>query len=111
MEPAIHPIHKPAGPTSADVLRDVLARSPGGHARACHGGTLDPFASGLLLVLAGGATRLFELLHAAPKRYQAEVRWGVETHSGDAFWEEVGRGDPSTLSPQALDGALVNFLG
>jgi len=111
MEPGIHLVHKPAGPTSADVLRDVLAKHPGGRARACHGGTLDPFASGLLLVLTGGATRLFDLLHAAPKRYFAEVRWGVETHSGDLYGVEVARGDRSGLSPEALDGALTNFLG
>lgn len=111
MEPGIHLVHKPAGPTSAEVLRDVLAKHPGGRARACHGGTLDPFASGLLLVLSGGATRLFELLHAAPKRYLAEVRWGVETHSGDLYGVEVARGDRSGLSPEALDGALTNFLG
>ncbi|HEY8208059.1 MAG TPA: tRNA pseudouridine(55) synthase [Myxococcaceae bacterium] len=111
MEPGIHLVHKPAGPTSADVLRDALAQEPGGRARACHGGTLDPFASGLLLVLTGGATRLFDFLHVAPKRYFAEVRWGVETHSGDALGEPVTRGDPSTLSPEALDGALANFLG
>src|SRR3954467_6227532 len=111
MEPGIHLVHKPAGPTSAEVLREALAQDPGGRARACHGGTLDPFASGLLLVLTGGATRLFELLHAAPKRYFAEVRWGVETHSGDALGEPVARGDTSSLSPQALDGALATFLG
>src|SRR3954465_7573974 len=110
MEPGIHLVHKPAGPTSAAVLRDVLAKHPGGRARACHGGTLDPFASGLLLVLSGGATRLFDLLHAAPKRYFVEVRWGMETHSGDLYGAEVARGDRSGLSPEALDGALTNFL-
>jgi tRNA pseudouridine55 synthase len=79
--------------------------------RACHGGTLDPFAGGLLLVLAGGATRLFELLHAAPKRYVAEVRWGVETDSGDLLGQPVARGDPSAPAKGALEGALAPFLG
>jgi len=112
MEPGIHLVHKPAGPTSAEVLRQVLARSPGRRpVRACHGGTLDPFAGGLLLVLAGGATRLFDLLHAAPKRYVAEVRWGAETDSGDPLGAVVGRGDPAALSPESLEAALGPFLG
>lgn len=112
MEPGVHLVHKPVGPTSAEVLRQVLARSPGQRrVRACHGGTLDPFASGLLLVLAGGATRLFELLHAAPKRYVAEVRWGAETDSGDPLGAVVARGESDALSPGSLDAALGPFLG
>ncbi len=51
--------------------------------RVCHGGTLDPFASGLLLLLVEPANRLFDYLHAIPKRYEATIRWGVETDNGD----------------------------
>jgi tRNA pseudouridine55 synthase len=77
----------------------------------CHGGTLDPFAEGLLLLLAGPATRLMEWLHAVPKTYEAEVVWGVETDNGDLLGRVVHEGDATALTPEALDAALVPFLG
>ncbi len=82
----IHAVHKPAGVSSHARLRAFLGLPDGVAAPpvpACHGGTLDPFAEGLLLVLVGGATRLMERLHALPKTYVAEVAWGVETDTGD----------------------------
>src|SRR5262249_25343329 len=77
----------------------------------CHGGALDPFAEGLLPVLVARATRVFELLHPIPKEYEAEVRWGSETDNGDPLGAVVARGDASALGPEALDGALRQFVG
>lgn len=77
----------------------------------CHGGALDPFAHGLLLLLAGPATRLFELLHQVPKQYEAQVVWGAETDNGDLLGRVMARGDPSTLDPRGLDEALASFVG
>jgi tRNA pseudouridine55 synthase len=77
----------------------------------CHGGALDPFAEGLLPILAGRATRVFELLHPIPKEYEAEVTWGAETDNGDPLGTVVARGDASALDPARLDAALESFLG
>src|SRR3712207_6785029 len=88
MTPGVHLGHKPAGPTSFSVMQAFVetaraAQSQRRLRRVCHGGTLDPFASGLLLILVEPATRLFGYLHAVPKVYEATVRWGIETDNGD----------------------------
>jgi tRNA pseudouridine55 synthase len=72
---------------------------------------LDPYAEGLLLILAGGATRLMDLIHEVPKTYVAEVSWGVETDSGDLHGRPTFTGSPSALNPAALDAALRTFIG
>ena len=75
-------VDKPAGATSHDVvlrLRRLL-----GIRRVGHTGTLDPFATGLLLVLVGAFTRLAELYHILPKSYEATLEFGRETDTDDA---------------------------
>jgi tRNA pseudouridine55 synthase len=79
--------------------------------KICHGGTLDPFASGLLLILVEPATKLFDHLHAIPKIYEGTVRWGIETDNGDPHGKIISTGDPSFLSPKLLDDALQKFIG
>jgi len=108
VRPGIHLVHKRPGETSFSLVRAFTASTG---LRACHGGALDPFAEGLLLVLAGPATRLFELLHPIPKTYQAEIAWGVETDNGDPLGAPVARGDASSLDPARLDSALIGHLG
>jgi tRNA pseudouridine55 synthase len=108
VRPGIHLLHKKAGETSFSLVR-AFAESTG--LRSCHGGALDPFAEGLLLILAGPATRLFELLHPIPKTYQAEIAWGAETDNGDPLGAVVARGDASSLDPSKLDSALISHLG
>ncbi len=113
MKAGIHLVHKPVGPTSHSVVRafiDELA-ARGKRTRICHGGTLDPFAHGLLLVLVGPATRLMEFLHPLPKRYVADIVWGAETENGDPSGRVVATGDASALTPAVLDDALSGFLG
>jgi tRNA pseudouridine55 synthase len=103
------------GETSFTQVRAFMeehqAEGPGKKLPVCHGGTLDPFAEGLLLMLAGQATRLFELLHAVPKRYVAQVRWGAETDNGDLHGKVLSQGDTSGLTPEKLEAALTKFLG
>lgn len=114
MNPGIHLVHKPAGMTSFQIVRGCVAeaREAGlGKLALGHGGTLDPFAEGLLLVLAGQATRLMELLHPLPKTYVAEVAWGSETDTCDPQGLEVATGDPRALDAAALEAALAPFLG
>ncbi len=106
MLPGIHLVHKAAGPTSVAVMSGL----PLGHARHCHGGALDPFAEGLLLVLVGEATKLFPWLHDVPKCYEAEVVWGTETDTGDAGGQVVAEGG-ARPDPASLDAALAHFSG
>jgi tRNA pseudouridine55 synthase len=116
LEPGILLVHKDVGPTSSEVLRaletETASRSQHGRKLPlCHGGALDPFAEGLLLVLVGPATRLMDLHHAIPKVYEAEVVWGVETDNGDLHGRAVREGDPTALTAALLDAALAAFLG
>lgn len=105
---------KRVGETSfslVEALQRSLAAEPGKKHPLCHAGALDPFAEGLLPVLVGSATRLFERVHELPKTYEATVRWGVETDTCDPMGREVTRGDPNGLSPTALEEALAAFVG
>lgn len=114
MKPGLHLAHKAVAHTSFSVVRAFqaeVAAAGGRPLRVCHGGTLDPFAEGLLLVLVGQATRLMDLHHPIPKHYEAEVAWGEETDTGDPPGRVVFRGDPGNLEPGALDTALEAFTG
>ena len=115
-QPGLWLAHKPRGATSSSLVRALQAEARADGAREgalpiCHGGALDPFAEGLLLLLAGPATRLMEQLHPVPKQYLAEVRWGSETDNGDPLGAVIAEGDPSPLTPAALEAALALFLG
>jgi tRNA pseudouridine55 synthase len=79
------PIDKPAGMTSHDVVAAVR-RALGG-VKTGHAGTLDPFATGLLLVLVGAATRIQRQLMELPKRYETVARLGAVSSTGDTEGE------------------------
>jgi tRNA pseudouridine55 synthase len=83
-------VDKPAGVTSHDVVSEIRAESG---LKAGHAGTLDPFATGLLVVLLGRATRLQRYLLALPKTYRATARLGWRSTTGDPDGEltETGR--------------------
>jgi tRNA pseudouridine55 synthase len=90
---------KPAGMTSHDVVaamrRALGVRSGsggGGRFKVGHAGTLDPFATGLLLVLVGRATRVQRFLMALPKTYEAVARFGAVSSTGDPEGEIVVTG-------------------
>jgi tRNA pseudouridine55 synthase len=93
---------KPAGVTSHDVVATVrrhLREQTGEKQRVGHAGTLDPFATGLLLVLVGAATRMQRFLMALPKTYRAVARLGWTSDTGDRDGEltETGRVPESPL--------------
>jgi tRNA pseudouridine55 synthase len=114
VDSGIHLVHKTVGQSSFDVIRGFKRRAfEAGQKKLAlgHGGTLDPFAEGLLLVLAGQATRLMELMHPLPKTYVAEVAWGVETDTCDLQGKPLGDPVLPELSPGGLDAALAPFLG
>lgn len=81
-------VDKPVGMTSHDVVK--IIRQGTGIRRAGHTGTLDPRASGVLVVLIGPAVRLSEFLSASDKRYQAIVRFGMATDTYDTEGKQVG---------------------
>jgi tRNA pseudouridine55 synthase len=85
-------LDKPAGVTSHDVVAGVRRAGRRG-LRVGHAGTLDPFATGLLLVLVGRATRVQRFLMALPKTYEAEARFGAVSSTGDPDGDiaETGR--------------------
>lgn len=88
------------------------AQRPPDRARPmCHGGALDPFAEGLLLVLSGDATRLFPHLHGVPKVYRATLAWGRETDTGDLHGRTVAEGSADRLDPPLLEAALHRMEG
>ena len=105
-------MHKPPGVSSASLVDDFRKMHGGNFTlKVSHGGVLDPFAEGLVLLLVGAANRLFEALHEVPKTYVAQVRWGLETDTGDAGRRAVHTGDPSALRADQLDAALTPFRG
>jgi len=112
----IYLVHKPPGRTSFDLVRDFMEEVRLAGIRrdklpVCHGGVLDPFAEGLVLLLAGQATRLMDLLHPVPKTYEATIAWGAETDNGDPLGQIVARGDPAALTAASIEAALPRFLG
>ena len=115
MSPGLHLLHKPEAVTSFSLVRsaiDAIAKvQTHARPRVCHGGALDPFATGLMLLLVGPATKLFDHLHAIPKTYEATVQWGLETDTGDSGGVTTFQGDPSQLSPDQFDAALASFIG
>jgi len=100
-------VDKPIGPTSHDVVAE--ARRAFGISRMGHAGTLDPFASGLLVLLAGRATRLLPYLDAEPKVYDARIAFGSETDTDDLGGTIVRQAPPP--GDQALDEALGQLTG
>ena len=99
-------VDKPAGPTSFDVLRQLrpaLGRKLG------HAGTLDPFATGLLLVLAGGATRLATHLSGLDKSYRAVVQLGATSSTLDGEGELRPTGDVTDAA--SLRAAAISLTG
>jgi tRNA pseudouridine55 synthase len=82
---------KPAGITSHDAVARVR-RGFGGEVKVGHAGTLDPFATGLLLILVGRATRVQRFLMALPKAYEATARFGAVSSTGDPEGEIVETG-------------------
>lgn len=109
---ALWQVHKPIAVSSTSLVRDFRRANKGNFAlKVSHGGVLDPFAQGLVLLLVGAANRLFEALHEVPKTYLAQVCWGVETDTGDASGRPLLRGDGTLLNAELLEAALRPFLG
>jgi tRNA pseudouridine55 synthase len=100
---------KPAGMTSHDVVARV--RRLAGQRRVGHGGTLDPPATGVLVLALGRATRLLPFLPMEPKRYLARIAFGAETDTLDASGTVTATVAAAGVDEAAVRGALRGFLG
>lgn len=107
----ILPVDKPAGMTSHDVVARL--RRATGEGRIGHAGTLDPDATGLLVMLIGPYTRLEPYLSSAQKSYEARISFGAETDTDDAAGEVVRSAAPpaSCFDPIHASEVLESFLG
>src|SRR5580692_158156 len=103
-------LDKPAGLSSARAVSRVKRLLPSG-TKIGHAGTLDPFATGVLLLLIGKATRLCERLMDSPKQYEAVVRLGATTPTDDP--ESEATETPGAVVPprEAVVAALTTFVG
>lgn len=102
-------VDKPVGMTSHDVVQAI--RNGTGLRRAGHTGTLDPRASGVLVILVGPAVRLSEYVSASDKRYQAIIRLGGSTDTFDAEGKVTPSKDPVNVTEAQFEEALKTFIG
>lgn len=102
-------VDKPAGWTSHDVVARV--RRLASTRKVGHAGTLDPMATGVLVVGIGRATRLLTYVAGADKDYTATVRLGETTTTDDAEGEVTARVDASGVTRQALDAGVADLTG
>jgi tRNA pseudouridine55 synthase len=101
-------LNKPPGPTSHDVVAKI--RRITHQRRVGHAGTLDPMATGVLIICLGRATRMAEYLMDSRKIYRARVRLGVATNTYDAEGKVVDEA-PVTVGREDVEAALEDFRG
>lgn len=107
-------IDKPRGITSHDVVNKIrwMLKSRGlKHLKVGHAGTLDPMATGVLVVCIGAASRLSEYVMGHEKTYRAVLQFGVETDSYDADGEITATVDASHLTQAMVKASLPQFVG
>ncbi|TWT74557.1 tRNA pseudouridine synthase B [Posidoniimonas polymericola] len=106
-------VNKPPGPTSRDVVNRVqwLLRQSGSKAKVGHAGTLDPIASGVLVLCLGPATRLIERVQQMEKRYVGTFRLGCTSPSDDIELEPTEIADAPIPLLAAIEAALPPFTG
>ena len=103
-------VNKPQGPTSHDVV--LTARQAFGLRRIGHGGTLDPIATGVLVLLVGRATKRQQFVHGARKVYDTVIRFGQQTDTGDAWGAVIAQAPPPDLQDRLrLENALASCRG
>ena len=102
-------VDKPVGLTSHDVVQ--IVRKGTNIRRAGHTGTLDPRASGVLVILIGPAVRLSEYVSASDKRYQAVIRLGATTDTYDADGRIVSTSPVDKLNEEQFEDSLQAFVG
>lgn len=102
-------VDKPMGPTSHDVVAQIRRKL---HTRQVgHAGTLDPAASGLLLVCVNEATRILEYLTATDKSYTGDIVFGIATDTEDATGRVLATAPAVDLTDERVQSALPAFIG
>ena len=102
-------VDKPPGFTSHDIV--ALVRRGLGERRVGHAGTLDPAATGLLILGIGRSTRLLTFLVGADKRYEAVIRLGMATDTDDAEGQVIQRSGAGHIGDQDVTSAILGFVG
>lgn len=105
-------VSKPQGPTSHDIVEEIRKKYPG--EKVGHAGTLDPMATGLLIILIGGATKKQAEFMGLEKEYKIEITFGKETDTYDAEGKvisKVSRKELEDLTEERVKEALKNFRG
>lgn len=108
--PLVFNVFKPARKSSYDVVRHFKRHLPNGYGKIGHFGTLDPFASGMLLIGIGGAARLNDYIHDfLPKTYLAVGKLGIETPTGD-YESEITQRDESVFLKREIASFSADFV-
>ena len=102
-------VDKPSGPTSHDVV-DIIRRKFN-FRKTGHGGTLDPLATGVLVILIGRATKLSNAFISSDKTYEGTIRLGTSTSSYDADGEITDNRDPEGITDEMLATAMKVRVG
>lgn len=102
-------VDKPGGMTSHDVVDFIRRRFD--IKKAGHAGTLDPAATGVLIILIGKATKLSSELTSGDKKYEAVMVLGRKTDTGDAEGKTLGENDCRDITEEGIKGAFKNFEG
>jgi tRNA pseudouridine55 synthase len=101
-------VDKPAGPSSHAIVAEIRRRTG---ARTGHAGTLDPFATGLLVLLSGRATKLASWFVKLDKRYATEIDLRARTSTGDVEGTVLEESEAAPPSPAELEDALAPLRG
>ena len=102
-------VDKPSGPTSHDIVAQIRRRFR--IPKVGHGGTLDPMATGLLVILLGKATKISDRVMGHDKTYEGVFRLGVETDSQDADGKVVAEKDASAVAAEQVAAQMKSRLG
>jgi len=102
-------VDKASGMTSHDVV--AKARKKCGTKRVGHAGTLDPMATGVLVLGVGNATKLLQYVVDGKKCYEATIKLGIATHTDDREGEVLSTADTSGLTDEAIRTELEKFVG
>ncbi len=102
-------VDKPSGPTSHDVVAAI--RRKFGFKKVGHGGTLDPQATGLLVILIGKATKISNLFMGSDKTYAGSMRLGISTDSQDAQGKVIKEADFSSVTREQVEARMAKQTG
>jgi tRNA pseudouridine55 synthase len=102
-------VDKPSGPTSHDVVDKI--RRHFGFQKVGHGGTLDPQATGVLVILLGRGTKLSQVFMGSDKTYEGTIRLGIATDSHDAQGKITREADPSAITREQLETEMRKLTG